>query len=245
MRRLAVRAASALLAASLLAGPALAGDAASFNPLGFSADGRYFAFEEFGIQDGSGFPYANLTILDMDADAWVGTPIRIQLDADGATLAQARSDALAQAGPQLDKLAIDTPATIVALIGDGAPGSDGSMLEFGMPGYGMDPPHDVATLRLSTNSPAYAGPCVADYGFEAPLGYELSLEAPSGNAVLHIDESVPASRGCAVGYRIHGVFAPFEWAGRNLQPVAVLSVFTHGFEGPDRRFLAVPITGYP
>ena len=38
---------------------ASAGDTATPQVLGFSADGKVFAFEEYGIQDGSGFPYAN------------------------------------------------------------------------------------------------------------------------------------------------------------------------------------------
>ena len=63
MKHYVVQAASALLAASL-AGPALAGDAANFNPLGFSEDGRYFAFEEFGIQDGD--PRYEFEILTAD-----------------------------------------------------------------------------------------------------------------------------------------------------------------------------------
>jgi hypothetical protein len=38
---------------------AQAGDAAKLDILGFSKDGGVFAFEEYGVQDGSGFPYAN------------------------------------------------------------------------------------------------------------------------------------------------------------------------------------------
>ena len=37
---------AASLAVALLASPALAGDAAAIDALGFSADGRYFAYEE-------------------------------------------------------------------------------------------------------------------------------------------------------------------------------------------------------
>ncbi|MGE6786024.1 DUF2259 domain-containing protein, partial [Ensifer adhaerens] len=44
------------LAAAATASPALAGDYAALQPIGFSADGNVFAFEEYGVQDGSGFP---------------------------------------------------------------------------------------------------------------------------------------------------------------------------------------------
>jgi predicted secreted protein len=245
MKRSVVLAASVLLAASLPATAVLAGDAASFNPLGFSEDGRYFAFEEFGIQDGSGFPYANLTILDVTEDKWAaGSPFRIRLDDETATLAEARHAAQLAAAPHFASLAIETPALTVALNGDGEPSGDGSTMTFGSPGYGLAPPQDVSTLTLTTTLPDYAGPCVTDYGFDPPVGYTLALDALSGVTTLHEDEAVPASRGCTVAYRLYGVFAPLDWAGLGLAPVAVLSVYTNGFEGPDRRFIAVPIV-YP
>jgi predicted secreted protein len=50
--------------ALLLAVPAAhAGDYAYRDILGFSSDGKSFAFEEYGVQDGSGFPYANIFVV--------------------------------------------------------------------------------------------------------------------------------------------------------------------------------------
>ena len=241
-----VRLAASLVVLALLASPALAGDAAQFNSLGFSEDGRYFAFEEYGIQDGSGFPYANLTILDVAEDAWAaGSPFRVRLEDDTASLTDARDEARTQAEPHFDTLAIATPALTVALNGDGEPAGDGSLLGFGKPGYGLEAIQDPATLTLTTTLPEYTGPCTAEYGFDPPVGYVLTLETGEGATELHADAAVPASRGCTVAYRLYGVFAPLDWAGKGLTPVAVLSVYTNGFEGPDRRFIAVPVTGYP
>lgn len=89
MTRNVVRMVSGRLAASavtlMLAAPAMAGDRALIDFIGFSEDGQYFAFEEFGVQDGSGFPYSNIYVLDVSADSWVdGTPVRVQLDDEGA-----------------------------------------------------------------------------------------------------------------------------------------------------------------
>jgi predicted secreted protein len=53
--------ASAIAAASV---PALAADTAALSILGFSRDQGVFAFEEYGIQDGSGFPYSNIYAID-------------------------------------------------------------------------------------------------------------------------------------------------------------------------------------
>ena len=49
---------------ALSSGTALAGDFANLNVLGFSSDGNIFAFEQYGVQDGSGFPYADRFYID-------------------------------------------------------------------------------------------------------------------------------------------------------------------------------------
>lgn len=247
MKRNAVPVASALLAVSLLASaaPVLAGDAAEFAPLGFSADGRYFAFEEFGIQDGSGFAYAHVFVLDVAEDRWVGgSPFRVRLEEDGNDVSDARAAVRRSAAATLDRLAVSAPATIVALHGDGEIGNDTSVLEFGRPGYGMADPEAPARLELTTLLLDDSGPCTG-YGFDPPVGYALSVTTDGGTSELHRDARVPNSRGCTLAYRLYGVVAPMQWHWNALTPVAIISVYTHGFEGPDRRFVAVPIPLQP
>ncbi|WP_374620510.1 DUF2259 domain-containing protein [Devosia sp.] len=246
MRPIAAAAASALLAASLVqVSPAAAGSAAAFNPLGFSGDGRYFAFEEFGVADGSGFPFASIYVIDLAEDRWAGAPVRVTLEDETAPVGSARMEALAQAGPALEARQLTAPALTVALHGDGEPVGEGGSLTFGRPGYGLEGPQDLATLTLVATLPPYVGPCVTEYGFDPPVGYRLVLSASAGETVLHDDESVPASRGCTVAYRLYGVFAPAGWGWNDAPAVVVLSVFTQGFEGPDRRFVALPLPGHP
>lgn len=73
---------------------ASAGDTATPQVLGFSADGKVFAFEEHGIQDGSGFPYANRSYIDTATDSFLaGTPIRVRIDDEAADIAAARAQA--------------------------------------------------------------------------------------------------------------------------------------------------------
>ncbi len=82
---------------------AFAGDAASRKILGFSPDGRYFAFEQYGVQDGSGFPYAEVFVIDTEEDKWVAEgPVRKRIDDEKATLAEARKAASAAARPQIE-----------------------------------------------------------------------------------------------------------------------------------------------
>lgn len=246
MKRNVVPAASARLAASLglllLASPALAGDAAAIDPIGFSADGRYFAYEEYGVQDGSGFPYDSIYVVDLIEDKWVGSPVRVRLDDESASLDAARQKALAEAQPMLDKLALTVPAQPLLMNADGESGASGMQASFAMFGNGLDTPGDPFTLELETFASTTNEPC-ASYGMEDPVrGFALTLADSAGNAAeIYRDTAVPTSRGCVSDYRIHAVLSPFPF-GMSASPlVAVISVYSLGFEGPNRRFVTVPV----
>ncbi|HEV2517612.1 MAG TPA: DUF2259 domain-containing protein [Devosia sp.] len=250
MRLSVVQAVSVRLAASfvaLLAVPAFAGDAAQFAALGFSDDGRYFAYEEFGVQDGSGFAYSNIFVLDVAEDKWVGgSPFRVRLEDEQPGLASVRAKSAQAAAPAIAKFQISEPAVLAAMHGDAEPVADRKVIAFGTPGFGMAEPDDTATLRLTTFPSTSTVRCVEDFGFEPPVGFELTFEPSDRTATLmYRDETVPASRNCTVDYQLSAVVAPFNWAWRNLTPVAIVSVFSQGFEGPDRRFIAVPIVSRP
>ena len=58
------RSLATLLAATLAAAPLLAGDVPSLVNLGFSPDSAYFLFGQYGIDSGSGVPYAELYLVD-------------------------------------------------------------------------------------------------------------------------------------------------------------------------------------
>lgn len=65
------------VAAVAAASPTFAGDYAALQPIGFSADGNVFAFEEYGVQDGSGFPYSTIYVIDTRDDSFLpGAPVR-------------------------------------------------------------------------------------------------------------------------------------------------------------------------
>lgn len=243
MRRNAAKAGLALLAASglgaLTAGATLGGDRALADFIGYSDDGRYFAFEEYGVQDGSGFPYATIYVIDLAADRWVpGSPYRIRLESEDADVEAARDDAHEQAEPKLDELEIGGGVDIIALNGDGEP-NDGRSLRYGRPGYGLDAPADLYELTLET-FPADSPENCETYLGERALGYALIRD---GEDVYRDTGALPRSRGCPLGYRIHAVVAPPPWLFEVSAPVAIVSVYPFGFEGPDRRFLAVPLPG--
>ena len=96
---------------------AMAGDAAEFRSHGFSNDqgGRYYAFEEFGVQDGSGFPYSNIYIVDLQTDQWVpDTPVRVLIEQENQPLLAARIKAFEEATPLMQHYNIATTGVLMA-----------------------------------------------------------------------------------------------------------------------------------
>jgi predicted secreted protein len=232
--------AAALSAALLPSAPAAAGDTAEASILGFSEDSRLFAFEEYGVQDGSGFPYAHVFVIDTDTDRWVaGTPIRVRLEAEGATLAEAREKARQRLRAAVDARFEAWDAVTVAHAPLGEVEADPTRLAFGpvIPSNPLAEPEPRYEARLEIfHAEAGAENCVTYIG-DRPVGFRLVVErAGGGSVVLHADDTIPHSRGCPITYRLSRVVVPGYRPGR----VAVLvSVFTPGFEGPDRRFIAV------
>lgn len=237
-RRAIAQASLAAALAVALAGTACAGDRARLDIIGYSPDARYFAFEEFGIQDGSGFPYANIYVIDIETDGWApGTPVRVRLDDESASLADVRQEARAEAEAAL--AGIETPTDLWALVGDGERDAGAKTIDFGRPGYEPGTVLDVYRLDLETFQAQATEPCEDWFG-EAPLGYALTLSGSDGERLVHRDERIPRSRGCPFDYRIYAIIAPMDATDLEAA-VAILSVYPGGFEGPDRRFLAVPL----
>src|SRR5688572_13468042 len=78
---------------SLLAVGVRAGDYAKLNFIGFSKTGKYLAFEEYGVQDGSGFPYSAFYIVNVETNSYVAGPFESRLENEHATEQQARTKA--------------------------------------------------------------------------------------------------------------------------------------------------------
>lgn len=226
------------LAAATFTSPALAGDAAELSILGFSPDGAIFAFEEYGIQDGSGFPYANRFYIDTATDSFInGTPIRVRIDDESASVKAARANASEQGQ---------------AVISD-------DVLQPGFTaGFNAVTELSADPYRLAVNPRPVFPP------IDAPLEFrleEIALEQPDncfdlGEAVgfrlvqvglkpgeetriIHEDSSIPESRRCPLGYRLGAVQTFYPQGGSPVYAV-LISVSSLGFEGPDHRWIAIP-----
>lgn len=230
-------------AAMILAvAPAIAGDMAAVQSIGFSGDGSVYAFEEYGIQDGSGFPYSNIYMIDTVKDAYLpGTPIRIRLDDENVGLSDARRAAMEKAQPLIAKYELgDNPGSLVAF----NPVSEMNVEkhELRYLEYPADPAFGQAyTLKIEEFSVAPSGSCVGQV--DALAAFRLRLTEKDGSPadeLVYADKTVPASRGCTVGYRLGGAVTYSPLGGAALH-MALVNVLSHGFEGNDGRWIAVPV----
>ncbi len=228
----------ALIMVGVLFNEAKAADIASRHFLGFSPDGSYFAFEEYGVQDGSGYPYVNIYITHTQKNNWVkNTPIRILAKDETIPLAKARQQALEQATPILNKLKITPSGQLLAhnpVTELNRPRNEVVVA----PGNAPFLKQYALTFKLS-DVPLPTKRC-KDYGTEAQTGYALTVQRKDQDLqTLHKDTRIPTSRRCPKRYAISDVirFQP-DQKGKKALYIVLLQVFSYGFEGDDGRYLA-------
>ncbi len=221
--------------------PALAGDVAALEILGFSQDGDTFAFEEYGVQDGSGFPYANRYYIDTATDEFLkGTPVRVRLEDEGAVLETARKQARDKGEKIVPQAELTANRGITAGLN---PVTELSADPYRMvvnPRPILAPVDEALEFRLeeiALNNLPGMDTCNSQgeiNGFRL-----LRIEAHDGGTtrVLHEDKTIPKSRGCPNGYRLGGV-QTFSMKGLSAYAV-LIAVRQYGFEGPDYRWIAV------
>lgn len=218
---------------------ALAGDAAEMRVIGFSADARIFAFEEFGVQDGSGFPYSNIYLIDLERDKFApGSPVRVTIERE-APLKEARSLAWAKTRGIITRYGADSdPGAFAAYRAAADLGAEGEVVRFNR--YPRAP--KVAkpySIKIENKPFPATKDCLnASNSFN---GFQLKLVEADGkpaDRLLYQDETVPPSRKCPTGYRIGAIVMDSERAST---AVAMIQASSQGFEGDDVRWIAVPI----
>ena len=177
-----------ILAAVMMAGPARAGDIALLESLGFSEAGDVFAFQQSGVEDGSGFPYADIFFLDLKSDRFLEpSPIRVRLNEDGALVADAVAEARAAAADLFTKTMPDKRNGHVVL--DNPPtdlSSNGKLARFAIAGEDKKWFWAEATIDGETvvvKSPDVPKPIAVRYGF--------TMNPAKAN--LYNKEGIPAS----------------------------------------------------
>ncbi len=216
-----------------------AGDTATLEVLGFGPDGRIFAFEEYGVQDGSGFPYANLFYIDTTSDKFLpGTPIRVRLDDENATLQAAREEARRRSQTiAADALLAQNPGFLAGANAVTELSADPFRMKVN-PRPVFPPIDDPLEFQLEEVEVTTPDRC-RDLG--EMKGFRLLQGATAQGRtarVIHADTGIPASRGCPLGYSLAAVQTFYPEAGTPVFAV-LIAVRGFGFEGPDHRFMAV------
>lgn len=224
----------ALTALAILATSTFAADVAERRIIGFSGDGRYFAFEQFGVQDGSGFPYSEIFILDVVNDKWAaGSPFRTRIDDDTKDVNDARAATAGKAADALSSLAIHEAGRLLAA---------NPITESGVN------PHQIA-FKVAAHAQEVWSLKVNDFTLNAPdcqglgvdiKGFALILTPGTGPIrEMHRDNSIPKSRKCPTGYGISDVIMHDNF-NEPTKLVVLIRVMSFGFEGRDARYIAIP-----
>ena len=217
--------------------PALAGDTAEINVLGFSANGGIFAFEEYGVQDVSGFPYANRYFIDTSKDEFLpGTPVRVLLDNENADLATARGDAAAKSQSIVADAILSANKGYLAAFNAVTEESADPFNLLANPRPIFPPVDEPVAFKLEETAAPVPKGCEE---FGEIKGFRLIRSQPAGKStILHDDSSIPESRSCPLGYRLGGFQTFFPEDGPPVFAV-LIAVRRFGFEGPDYRWIAV------
>lgn len=220
---------------------AQAGDTAKLDIIGFSKDGGTFAFEEYGVQDGSGFPYANRFYIDTASDKFLSkTPVRVRLDDGNSTLESARN----KAGQDAQGITSLPDEELRGNVGETV--ASNPVTELSSDPFQVKinprtvfPAIDPAlTIQLQEIAVPASETC---QNIGEIKGFRLTLSEDKADAkpqVLHEDTAIPASRGCPMGYSIGAVQTLYPDGGKPVIAV-MIAVRGMGFEGPDYRWLAV------
>jgi predicted secreted protein len=232
LRRIVLTVLVGLIAGWGGAGPGWAtpGDEAELLVLGFSGDGRYFAFAQSGREPETWYPYASVHALDVTTDKWLpDSPISLVLKDREKTTRDARREVGETAEKRWGKLGLDTPGVTLLERKPGEPIDKGDEVEVTIPSIGP------ARLRLTPK----LLPAEGCEGFAGEsVGVVLDLLTFEGTRIrrLQEDSRIPSTRGCPIGYAIAEVVV-LERKDRAPVIAVVFAVFKVGATGIDRRYL--------
>jgi predicted secreted protein len=197
--------------------------------LGFSPDGRYFAFEQGGPSDSA--TYSVTTVIEVDT----GRPLKgsqtTYSDEERKQLAKIR----AATAKQIKRLKI-SPRDFMTISVRGInvePFEEASIKSFALPSgwFGPETWLVLRQFKLVTQRCKDTN--------ESPIGFALALERKDSPTVqLSHDTAIPASRGCPTRYRVADVHVRRLTDGAAALAVMVED-FTPGADGQNHDYTAV------
>ncbi|MBB3591128.1 putative secreted protein [Rhizobium sp. BK529] len=232
------------LFAALLTGisaTAFAGDIANIQPVGFSADGKVFAFQEFGMKNGK-VPYSDTYFINTDTgENLEETPFHLELTDKDADLSKARRQNLTAARKQMDKYDLLTNPGLIAAFNPptelGSPMKTIRYTTLATDGLARG----AYTLLLGDAQVATPDACKTLNNHV--VGFTLQLIEKDGapnRQIVHQDKAIPADRGCPVEYRMGGALVYQPEAGRPVH-IALILALSAAPDGRNGRWIAVPV----
>jgi predicted secreted protein len=235
--------------------PAFAGNGSALNVIGFSPDGRYFAFEQYG-EAGPAMVYASITAMEVTSDKIVkGTPAIASfnldasdrsLDARRKLLAQARVKASQEAASLLRIIQISEAGLPIGAIAKSRARQtldaeavksvrEEAIRTLSLPEQGFGPNSELVLKEFDIAMPRCSNP----RGEGHPNGFALTLER-KGRPTIHLsrDQTIPAWRGCPNRYGLSEVHV-LPLPDGTISLATLIQFFNVTAEGTDRRFLAV------
>jgi predicted secreted protein len=203
---------------------ARAGDAANLEFIGFSKDGRYLAFEQFGMTDGIGYPYAKIQIVDVTKNTVLAQSEKM-LEIENSSTAQARAAIKNTMQSLLNRYKIirGNQGKFIG-IAPSAPNIGGQRSEFIYAGR-------THTVELNSTFEKQDAKICPD---EIASRLELTLTTAGKTRILQKDGlTLPKTRACALSYEMRSA----HLLGNNL--AVFVAVQTPGFEGADVRFMVI------
>jgi predicted secreted protein len=247
-------------AAVCAATPAPAADALALKVLGFSPDGRYFGFVQYGMQTEAGTNLAETFLIDTSTDRFVqGAPLRVTTEIPDNEFDEAKelkallAKSAKRAAGHVSRYNISSTGKLLVRVDDArseeygsgsdAPGLGAEAVSAKHPALGalelkLDPKEFDWPKTAKLGSHREAGLCAKEVDWQKGAGFRLTVAHGGKAIVLNDDKTIPASRFCALGYGITDVHA-FDRPDGKVTLVVMVAMHTRGFEGSDRTFLAV------
>ncbi len=211
---------------------------------GFSTNGEYFAFAEYGVQAGSGAPFANIYIIAVERDAWVpGTPVRVHFGERPGPAGLALQEAEKLAAELFKKYDIAAAGKVVASNAARELVADARRLAFRPPRRARPHSGGQEVFELAEIDFPDSERC-RQWGIDEK-GFALYFRRGLAAGEVHRDRRVPASRLCPARYELSDVVfheppgaarAPRD---RGARYMVLVRYFRKGFEGLEGRYLAV------
>ncbi|MCP4934277.1 MAG: DUF2259 domain-containing protein [bacterium] len=219
----------------IMATPLLAEDIAHRRIIGFSPDGTSFAFEQSGIENGSGRAYAHVFLIETGRNKWVkGVPFRVTARGSGK-LRAARQKVRRGARNTLARYRINRKGVVLA---------SNPITELNAD------PHKVTVLTRRTirelDEPLVF--YIEEVRIRIPRCYRATSKRIKGmiirvrrkgghRQVLHEDKRIPKSRGCPTSYGIEDIIHLKKRSGGAVYAV-IYSFIRAGSDVQERRFIA-------